>query len=113
MLPILLIWTAVAGGDIALALVVVTADTLLSPVVLPISIALVTGQTVQVDYPKMMVGLMWMVAVPSILGMALNDIFRGKFREFTASLGGFSAKLALFVVVVINAALIAPEVPGT
>lgn len=105
-----IIWTAVARGDVALALVVVTLDTLISPLLLPVFIALVAGRVVHLDYLHLLVGLLWMVTVPSLIGMAVNDLTRGRLAGFAHSVGGFTSKAALFFVVYINAGSVAPEV---
>ncbi|MDK2820722.1 MAG: bile acid:Na+ symporter, family [Clostridia bacterium] len=105
-----IIWTSVLKGDIALTLVAVTIDTLVSPFLLPLFIFIIVGETVQIDYMDMFFGLLWMVTVPSMLGMALNDLTKGGLKKFGHSIGGLTSKIALFFVVVINAGLVAPEV---
>lgn len=105
-----IIWTSIVGGDVALALVAVTLDTLVSPFLLPVFIFLVVGHTVRVDYTHMFYGLLWMVTLPSLLGMAVNDLTRGRLTNFSHSIGGFTSKLALFFVVFINANAVAWEI---
>lgn len=105
-----IIWTSVTSGDVALALVAVTLDTLISPFLLPVLISLVAGRTVHIDYVHMLVGLLWMVTIPSLLGMAVNDLTRGRLVKFSHSVGGFTSKVALFFVVFFNASIVAPEI---
>jgi len=104
------IWTSITRGDVSLALVAVTADTLLSPFLLPVFIVLVAGQTVHIQYGHMLVELLLMVTIPSFLGMAVNSLTHGRLVGFSRSAGGFTSKLALFVVILINASAIAPEI---
>lgn len=105
-----IIWTSINRGDVALALVSVTLDTVVSPILLPAFIVLVAGQTVHLDYTQMFVGLLWMVTIPSLLGMAVNDLTRGRLVEFSHSVGGFTSKIALFFVVFINASAVSHEI---
>ncbi|TEB06009.1 Sodium Bile acid symporter family protein [Pelotomaculum schinkii] len=104
------IWTSITRGDVSQALVAVTADTLISPLLLPVFILLVAGQTVHVYYGQMMMELLLMVTIPSFLGMAVNAWTHGSLAGFTRSAGGFTSKLALFGVILINASAIAPEI---
>ncbi|AEF93515.1 Bile acid:sodium symporter [Desulfotomaculum nigrificans CO-1-SRB] len=105
-----IIWTSLAGGDVALSMVAVTLDTLISPVLLPLFITLVAGRTVNIDAVHLLVGLFWMITVPSLLGMAINDLTHGTLRKYSQSIGGFTSKIAIFGVVYINASAIAPEI---
>lgn len=105
-----IIWTSVVRGDVTLALVAVTLDTLVSPLLLPVFIALVAGREVHVDYVHLLVGLLWMVTIPSLVGMAVNDLTRRRLAGFSHSVGGFTSKVALFLVVFINASAVAPEI---
>jgi len=105
-----IIWTSVVRGDVALAVVAVTLDTLVSPFLLPAFISLFAGRVVHIDYTHMLVGLIWMVTVPSLAGMATNDLTRCRLAGFTRSVGGVTSKAALFLVVFINAEAIGPEI---
>lgn len=105
-----IVWTGIAGGDVVLALVVVMIDTLLSPLILPGFFSLVLGQSVTLNYTQMIFELLLMVAVPSLTGMALNDLTQGKLERFSHSLGGLTAKIGVFFIISINAAIIAPKI---
>jgi BASS family bile acid:Na+ symporter len=104
------IWTSIAKGNVPLALVAVTADTLVSPFLLPVLLLLVAGQTVHLDYSQMLVELLLMVTIPSFLGMAVNALTHERLKRFSQSIGGFTSKLGLFAVIFINASAIAPEI---
>lgn len=104
------IWTSITRGDVPQALVAVTADTLLTPFLLPVFIFLVAGQTVYIHYGQMLVELLLMVTIPSFLGMAVNALTHERLAGFTRTAGGFTSKLALFGVILINASAVAPEI---
>lgn len=92
-----IVWTGIAGGDVVLALVVVMLDTLLSPLILPAFFSVVLGQSIDVNYSQMILELIMMVALPSLAGMALNDLSKGKVDKFSQSLGGLTAKIGVFL----------------
>jgi bile acid:Na+ symporter, BASS family len=104
-----IVWTSLGGGNVAMALVVVTLDTLISPLILPGFFSVVIGKNIQIDYSQMIGQLIMMVAVPSLLGMGLNNLTKGKLSSFTQSVGGITAKLGVFFIVLINAWTVAPE----
>lgn len=105
-----IIWTSVARGDVALALVVVTLDTLIVPIWIPTFFSFIAGKTMHIDFLHMLLQLLWMVTIPSIVGMAVNDLTHGKMQSFSRSVGGFTSKFAMFTVVFINSAMIAPQI---
>lgn len=103
-----ILWTSVAGGNVAISLAGVTLDTLLCPIILPLFLFLVAGKNIELNYFSLFGELIFMVTIPSILGMILNDIKGAKLNSFSKGIGGFSSKIALFLVVYINAGAIAP-----
>lgn len=106
-----LIWSSMNGGDVPLSMAAVTLDTLISPLLLPVFIALVVGKLlIQIDMAHLLIGLFWMVTVPSILGMLLHDYTKGTLEKYVHSIGGVTSKIALFLVIYINASAIAPEI---
>ncbi len=104
-----IIWTAIAKGNIQITLVAVTLDTLIVPILLPAYYQIVVGQSVAINYISLVVQLLLMVTIPSILGMLLYDWSDGKTAKFSRGAGGFSSKLALFTIMVLNASLVAPD----
>lgn len=104
------IWTTIAKGDVALALVTVTLDTLLIPVLIPAFFKMVLGTSIALDYRDLVVRLLLMVTIPSILGMVVNDLTKGRLHQFADSIGGFTSKLATSVVIIINSAIVLPQI---
>lgn len=103
-----LIWVSLYRGHIALTLSVILIDTLLSPLVVPGSLYALVGAKVSMDAWGLMKGLLWMVVVPSLLGMSLHHVTRGKVKQqWGPKLAPF-AKLSIIVVVAVNGAVVAP-----
>jgi len=104
-----IIWTALAKGNIQITLVAVTLDTLIVPVLLPAYYQIIVGQAVVINYISLVVQLLLMVTIPSIVGMLLYDWTNGKTAHFSRGIGGVSSKLALFIIMILNASLVAPD----
>ncbi|WP_342774612.1 bile acid:sodium symporter family protein [Paenibacillus piri] len=103
-----LVWVTIYRGNVALTLALILLDTILSPFIVPFSLSLLVGAKVQMDAWDIMRGLLWMVVIPSLIGMALNQITKGKIKaSWGPNLAPFS-KIALFIVVALNGAVIAP-----
>ncbi|MRG86362.1 bile acid:sodium symporter family protein [Salinibacillus xinjiangensis] len=97
-----LIWVSVYKGNIVLTLSIVLIDMFLAPFLVPAILNVFVGSSVNMDGVDMMIGLLWMVVIPSVLGMALNQMTKGKVNEQLApNLAPFS-KIGLGAVVMIN-----------
>lgn len=105
-----IIWTSLVKGDLAISFVAVTLDTFIVPAVLPLFFHLAVGQLIDISYSKMVIDLMLMVTVPSIIGMLLHDLTEGKVAAFAKSVGGATSKVALFFVILINSAVVMPQI---
>jgi len=102
------VWVSIYKGNIALTLSIILIDTLLAPFVVPGILALLVGTSVRLDAVAMMTSLFWMIVVPSLVGMLLNQWTQGKvITAWGPWLNPFS-KLAMASVVAINGAVVAP-----
>lgn len=102
------IWVTMYRGSVPLALVIILLDTILSPVVVPFSMSVLAGSKVEMDVFAMMSGLFWMIVLPSLLGMLVNEWVKPeKASRISQTLSPFS-KLSLPLVIAINSAVVAP-----
>lgn len=102
------IWVTIGRGNIPLCLAIILIDTLLAPIVMPALLHVFVGETIQIDTAGLITDLIWMIVLPSILGMVLNELSKGEVqRRFGATLAPLS-KLCLFGVIMINSSAIAP-----
>ena len=105
-----LMWITVYDGNSPLSLSLVVIDTILAPFVIPVALQLLLGSKITMDVGEMMSDLIFMVAIPAIAAMCLNQISKGKVKEsWPSKLAPFS-KLALMYVVTCNSSKIAPYV---
>lgn len=102
------LWVSIYRGNISLTLTIILIDTLLSPFIVPFVLSLFVGEKVEMEIFSMMKGLFGMVVIPSLLGMFLNEVTKGKVtKALSPNLAPFS-KISLGIVVMINSAVVAP-----
>lgn len=105
-----IMWTSLGNGNVPIALVAVTMDTLIVPVLLPAFFLFTIGKAIVLDYRDMMMQLLWMITIPSVAGMVIHDISGGRSAAFAKGFGGFTGKMAFFVMIFINAAIVGPGI---
>ncbi len=100
------IWSAIYKGNGALSLTLILVSTIMAPLLTPFTINLLTQSSVIIDTNSMILSLLKMVVIPSLLGVLLNSLTKGKVTANLApSLKPFS-KIALFFVIIINTSLV-------
>jgi len=101
-------WVSIYHGSGSFTLSVVLTDTLLAPFLVPLSLHLFVGSNVQVDTWGMMRDLLFMVAVPALLALTLNQVTGGKLKKpLSHNLAPFG-KIALILVVCANSSKVSP-----
>ena len=105
-----LIWVSIVKCNMPLALVVVTLDTFITPIIIPAFLIFIAGQMVEIEFLPIMRDLMFMVTIPSILGMLIYDYSKGSVAKFADSFGGATSKFCLVVVIAINSTLVIPQI---
>lgn len=103
------IWVSIGRGNLALALSVILIDTFLSSVVVPLTLLLFAGSAVEIDVWQMMLGLFFMIILPSLGGMFVSERLSNQVNERLAMVLSPFSKLALVLVVMINSAVVAPH----
>ncbi len=74
-------WISMFGGNGPLALTIILTSSVISPVTIPLTLKLLLGATVAIDVPSMMQNMAFMIAIPAILGIVINELTRGWGRE--------------------------------
>ncbi|HYK74877.1 MAG TPA: bile acid:sodium symporter family protein [Pseudoneobacillus sp.] len=103
-----MIWVSIYKGNIPLTISLILVDTLLSPILVPLTISLIVGQKIEMDVSSIMTGLLGMIVIPSLVGMFINHLTKGKVKEvWSPRLAPFS-KIGIGIVVMLNGAVVAP-----
>lgn len=74
-------WSGVYGGNVALALAVMFVSTCIAPFTIPWTLRLLVGASVEVDVFGMMSDMLFMVGIPAVLGVAVNELTHGWGKE--------------------------------
>ena len=104
------IWVTLSKGNLPLCLAIILIDTLLAPLLMPMTIHLVVGETIKFATTSLIVDLIWMIVLPSVLGMVMNEWMKGKLNEQYGKQLSLVSKLCLFSIIMINSSAIAPYV---
>ena len=70
-------WISMFGGNGPLALTIILTSSVISPVTIPLTLKLLLDATVSIDVPSMMQDMAFMIAIPAVLGIVINELTRG------------------------------------
>jgi tagaturonate reductase len=104
------IWTSIHNGNGPLALTLILIDTVLAPLLTPFTVSFLLSESIQIDSTGMLISLVWMVVIPSIIGVCINEFSRGKVTAAVTPYFKPLAKIALLCVVAINSARVAGSI---
>ena len=104
------IWTSIHKGNGPLTLSIILIDTLLAPFMVPFTVSTLMGTTIHIDSTGMFVSLIWMVVLPSIFGILLNQSSKGKIPSLLVPVFKPLSKLFLVAVIAINASRVSSSV---
>jgi len=104
------IWVSIFKGDMALGLTLILLDTLLAPIVVPGGVSLLMGTKIVMAGSSIAASLLFMIVIPTFLGVTVNEISKGKIPAVICPLFDPFAKICLMVVIATNASIIAPGV---
>ena len=102
------IWVMIYKGDKALGLTLILLDTILAPLVVPLTLSVLIGAKTAMDMTGIAVSLLFMVVIPTIIGVTINETSKGKIPEkICPGLDPF-AKICLMLVIAANSSAVAP-----
>ena len=104
------IWVAIFKGDKALGLTLILLDTLLAPLIVPGSVSILMGAKIAMDMSGIAISLLFMVVLPTILGVTLNETSRGRVSAVLCPSFDPAAKICLILVIAANASPVAPGI---
>ena len=107
------IWVIIFRGNKALALTLILLDTLLAPLVVPLTLSLLIGEKTALDMGGITFSLVMMIVVPTIIGVAVNETSRRKIPLVVSPYLDPFSKLCLLLVIAANASSLASMVRFT
>jgi len=96
--------TYLAKGDLALSVGMTGVSTLLAPVLTPLLVLLLAGQSVDVDVVAMFLSILWVVILPIVAGLIVKRLWPSQTEKATAYLPALSSVTICFIVLIIIAA---------
>ncbi|MCA1010055.1 bile acid:sodium symporter family protein [Halobacillus halophilus] len=103
-----LIWVSINKGNVVLTLSIILVDTLIAPLAVPFVMQMLVGNAVEMNVQEIMNGLLWMIVIPSLVGMLINQFAEKEFTEKLESNLSPATKLGIGAVVTINSSAVAP-----
>ena len=104
------IWVGIFKGDRALCLTLILLDTLLAPLAMPGTLAILMGERIALDAGSIALSLVMMVVVPTVIGVAVNEVSREKIPALVCPYLNPVSKLCLMLVIAANSSVVAPAV---
>lgn len=100
-------WCNMAGGNMSLTLTILLIDTLTAPLVLPFSLHILLGSNISINVWGMMRDMTWMITIPALLTMLLNQFTNNRLGKKLSPLLAPYAKLALMFIITVNSTRVA------
>jgi tagaturonate reductase len=104
------IWASIYRGDMALSLALILMDTVLAPVVVPFTVKILLGASVSLDMAGMTVSLIFMIVVPTLAGVVLNEASRGRVPAVVGPWLTPFSKISMIAVIAANTAAVARQI---
>jgi predicted Na+-dependent transporter len=101
------IWISLFRGDRAFSLTLVLLDTVLAPLLVPGTMAVLQGARVSLDMSGIALSLILMVVCPTVLGVGINEASRGRIPARICPYLNPLAKICLTAVIAANASPVA------
>ena len=105
-----MMWVSIYKGDSSITLSLLVIDTVLAPFIIPLTLKILVGARVKMNPAEMMKDLVFMIALPALLAMCLNQFSGGKVKEKWPGKLAFWSKLCLIYCVICNSSKVAPYV---
>jgi len=101
------IWVSILKGDMALCLTLILLDTLFAPLVVPGTVSILMGTKAEMDMSGIALSLLFMVVIPTIIGVAINEASEKKIPNIICPFLDPIAKICLLLVIAANASPLA------
>lgn len=103
-------WVDVFDGDRSLTLATILISTLICPFTIPFSLQLLLGTTVEVDAIGMMTKMIYMVMLPAIAGIMVNEFTHGWGKSALSPAIAPAARILNVIIVAANSSQMSYEV---
>ncbi|RYL92760.1 bile acid:sodium symporter family protein [Sporolactobacillus sp. THM7-4] len=105
-----MMWVGMYSGNTTLSLTIILIDTLLSPIVVPGSVSILVGQSLTMDVRGIMSGLIFMIVLPTLIGMIINQWFGSRRVKPVNQVLTPISKMTMPIMILVNSSSLAPYV---
>lgn len=95
-------WITMFGGAGPLALTIILVSSIISPVTIPVTLKVLLGASVQIDVISMMHNMAFMIAIPAVLGIVINEFTHGWGHEKLSPALSPACKFMMMAVIMSN-----------
>lgn len=95
-------WVGMFSGNTALGLTAILVSTVISPFSIPLTLKLLMGATIRIDAAGMMLDMLFMIALPALAGMVVNDLSGGWARDRLSPVIAPLSKIFLVAIIASN-----------
>lgn len=95
-------WVGMFSGNTALGLTAILVSTVISPFSIPLTLKLLMGATIHIDAASMMLDMLFMIALPALAGMVVNELSRGWARDKLSPAIAPLSKIFLIAIIASN-----------
>ena len=103
------VWSGIFNGNNALSLTLIVIGTMLAPVSVPLTVRVLASSHIEFDTSGMMLSLLYMVVIPSAIGILINALSKGHCTDHAVPVLKPFTKIGLLFVVIINTSQIADD----
>jgi BASS family bile acid:Na+ symporter len=96
--------TYLAKGDLALSVGMTGVSTLIAPIMTPLLVWLLAGETIDVDIVSMFLSILWVVILPIVVGLMVKRLWPRMTDRITGFLPALSSLVITAIVMIIIAA---------
>lgn len=97
-----LVWTAMSGGNVSLSILTLSIEAVAAPAIMPLCLWLVLGESVKLNYVSMIIQLLFMITIPSIIGMWVRDYAGEEKINCVSDYLNLVSKFLMIMIVYIN-----------
>lgn len=103
-------WIGIFSGNASLGLAAILISTVLAPFTVPLTLHVLMGASVVVDAASMVRDLLFMVAIPAMVGVAVNELTHGWGHERLSPVLSPICRLLLLVIITCNSTGLSPYI---
>lgn len=103
-----MLWVQLCKGNLPLTLAIILVDTLLSPLIMPIVVHAIIGESILLDTTSLVINLIIMIVLPSIIAILINEWSKGSANQTLGYYFNPLSKFIILFVIMINSSSVAP-----